>query len=75
VGPRAGIVWGGREIEFMYVLSTFMDSLRTGWPGDRIPVVGEIFLTRPDQPWGPPSLLCNGYWVIPGGSKTAGAGR
>jgi hypothetical protein len=28
---------------------------------------GEIFLTRPDWPWGPLSLLFNGYRVIPGG--------
>ena len=28
---------------------------------------GEIFRTRPDRPWGPPSLLYNGYWVFPGG--------
>jgi hypothetical protein len=33
---------------------------------------GEIFSTRPDRPWGPPSLLYNGYRVIPGG-KAAGA--
>jgi hypothetical protein len=26
---------------------------------------GEIFLTRPDQHWGPPNLLYNGYRVIP----------
>jgi len=24
---------------------------------------GEIFHTCPDQPWGPFSLLYNGYWV------------
>jgi hypothetical protein len=36
--------------------------LATGWtvqganPGE-----GEIFRTRPDWPWGPPSLLYNGY--------------
>ena len=34
----------------------------------------EIFRTRPDQPWGPTSLLYNGYLVI-SGSKTAGAWR
>jgi hypothetical protein len=28
---------------------------------------GEIFRTRPDRPWGPPSLLYNGYRVFPGG--------
>jgi hypothetical protein len=26
----------------------------------------EIFRTRPDRPWSPPSLLYNGYRVIPG---------
>jgi hypothetical protein len=33
---------------------------------------GEIFRTCPDQPWGPPSLLYNGYWVFPGGRKRLG---
>ena len=28
---------------------------------------GEIFRTSPDRPWGPPSLLYNGYRVFPGG--------
>jgi len=28
---------------------------------------GEIFRNWPDWPWGPPSLLYNGYWVIPTG--------
>jgi hypothetical protein len=32
----------------------------------------QIFRTRPDRPWGPPSLLYNGYRVFPGG-KAAGA--
>ena len=32
----------------------------------------EIFRTRPDRPWGLPSLLYNGYRVFPGG-KAAGA--
>ena len=35
---------------------------------------GEIFYTRPDRPWGPASLLYNGYRVFPGG-KAAGAWR
>ena len=26
----------------------------------------EIFRTRPDRPWGPTSLLYNGYWAFPG---------
>jgi len=33
------------------------------------PVGGEIFHTCPDQPWGPPSLLYNGYGVFPGGKE------
>jgi hypothetical protein len=33
---------------------------------------GEIFRTRPDRRWGPPSLLYSGYRVFPGG-KAAGA--
>ena len=28
---------------------------------------GDTFSTHPDRPWGPPSLLYNGYRVIPGG--------
>jgi len=35
---------------------------------------GEISHTRPDRPWGPPSLPYNGYRVFPG-SKAAGAWR
>ena len=30
---------------------------------------GEIFRPCPDRPWGPPSLLYNGYRAIPGGIK------
>jgi hypothetical protein len=42
---------------------------------DRIPVgVGEIFSTRPDRPWGPPSLLYNWYRFFSGG-KAAEAWR
>ena len=35
---------------------------------------GGIFRTRPDRPWGPTSLLYNGYRVFSGG-KAAGAWR
>jgi hypothetical protein len=28
---------------------------------------GEIFCTRPDRPWGPPSLLYNWYRIFHGG--------
>ena len=47
--------------------------LRAGRSGDRIPVRGgEIFHTCPDRPWGPPSLLHNGYRVFPGGKERSG---
>jgi len=35
-------------------------------------VGGEIFRTCPDRPWGPPSLLCDGYRVFPGGKDRPG---
>jgi len=53
----------------------YSDSLRTSRSGDRIPVCvggGQILHTRPDQPWGPPSLLYNGYWVSFPGVKRPG---
>ena len=40
---------------------------------DRIPV-GTKFSAHPDRPWGPPSLLYNGYWVLPGGRGGRGVG-
>ena len=46
--------------------------LRAGRSGDRIPVGGEIFRICPDRPWGPPSLLYNGYRVFPGGKERPG---
>jgi hypothetical protein len=36
------------------------------------PSRGEIFRTCPDRPWGPPSLLYNGYRVFPGGKLRPG---
>jgi hypothetical protein len=49
--------------------------LATGWTvrGSN-PGGSEIFRTRPERLWGPPSLLYNGYRVFPGG-KAAGAWR
>jgi hypothetical protein len=38
------------------------------------PVGGEIFRTRPDRSWGPPSLLHNGYWLTIPGVKRSGRG-
>jgi len=40
--------------------------LTTSWTvRDRIPV-WTTFSSRPDRPWGPPSLLYNGYRIFPG---------
>ena len=33
---------------------------------------GEIFRTRPDRPWGTPSLLYNGYRVFHGSKERPG---
>ena len=33
---------------------------------------GKIFCTCSDRPWGPPSLLYNGYRVFPGGKERLG---
>ena len=41
---------------------------------DRILVGGEIFRIRPDRPWGPPSLLYNGYCVSFSEVKRPGRG-
>jgi hypothetical protein len=47
----------------------------TGWTfrGSN-PGGGEIFRSRPDRPWGPPSLLYNGYRVYFPGVKRQGRG-
>jgi hypothetical protein len=42
--------------------------------GASSPGGGEIFRTRPDRPWGPPSLLYNGYRDFPGGKLRPGSG-
>ena len=46
--------------------------LTMGWTvRGRIPV-GTRFSARSDKPWGPPSLLYNGYWVFLGGKVRPG---
>jgi len=47
--------------------------MATGWTvrGSN-PGWGKILRTCPDRPWGPPSLLYNGYRVVPGGIKRPG---
>ena len=56
------------------LLSRYSDSLPTGWSGDGIPVGSETFLILPETPWGPLSLLYNGYLVFPGGKERTGCG-
>ena len=52
-----------------------VEQLATGWTVRGLnPGGGEIFRTRPDRAWGPPSLLQNGLRVFPGG-KAAEAWR
>jgi len=46
--------------------------LRAGRSGDRVAVGARFFLTRPDLPWGPRSLLYNGHRVFPGGKERPG---
>ena len=48
--------------------------IATGWTvrGSN-PGGGDIFRTCPDRPWGPPSLLYNGYRVFPGGKERSGS--
>jgi hypothetical protein len=64
---KIGCTLTGRNNNFtMYILH--IQRLATGWTvrGSN-PGGGEIFRTRPDWPWGPPSLLYNGYRAFPGG--------
>jgi len=53
--------------------SRYSDSIGTGRSGGRIPV-GASSAPVQTGPWGPPSLLYNGYRVFPG-RKAAGAWR
>ena len=50
-------------------------TLRAGKAGNRIPVGNEIFRTRPDRPWGRPSLLYNGNGVSFPGVMRPGRGN
>ena len=56
----------GRVAQSVYRLATAW-TVRGSNPGG-----GEIFRTCPDRPWGPPSLLYNGYRVFPEGKEGPG---
>ena len=55
-------------------LSRYSDSLRARLSGNRVPVGGEIYRTRPDRSWGPSSLQYNGYHISFQGVKQPGRG-
>jgi hypothetical protein len=57
------------------MLKYVIDTLQADRSGDRIPEgAGEISPTRPDQSWGPHSLLYNWYRVSFSGAKRPGRG-
>ena len=63
------------DISKLYLCAAVGITTRYGLDGpESNPIGGEIFRTRPDRPWGPPSLLYNGYRVFPG-CKVTGAWR
>jgi len=57
-----GIKWQGQGLDGSIGITTSYGldgrNIESRWGGG-----GEIFRTRPDPPWGPPSLLYSGYWV------------
>jgi hypothetical protein len=53
---------------------TSTDEVQTSKIIQKNPGVGEIIATRRDRPWGPPSLLYNGYRVSFPGVKRPGRG-
>jgi len=57
----------------LYRVALSVHQLATGWTvrGSN-PGGGEIFRTCSDMPWGPPSLLHNGFRVFPGGKERPG---
>jgi hypothetical protein len=65
----AHILSAAARIEWVGLRGRYSDWLLPGPSGDRIPVGGEIFRTCLYRPWGPPSLLYNGYRVFPGGKE------
>jgi hypothetical protein len=64
-------VSAGISTIYRVILLLFIIQYRHICFGDRIPV-GARFSARPDRPWGPPTLLYNGYRVFPGGKVRPG---
>ena len=61
------------ELNYIFIMYS---NVTTGYgldgPGIESRRGGGIFRTFPDRPWGPPSLLYNGYRVFPGGKERLG---
>ena len=58
--------------EWARQLSRYNDWLRAGRVRGSSPGGGRDFRSCPDQLWGPPSLLYNGYRVFPGSKERPG---
>jgi hypothetical protein len=69
-------IYGKLESVYVWALLPVMGRVaQSGWTvrgSKKNTGGGEIFRTRPDRHWGPPSLLYNGYRVFTGG-KADGA--
>ena len=65
--------WWKGDIQIDSTDSGSLVGIATGWAvrGSN-PGGGKIFRTCPDRPWGPPSLLYNGYRVFSGGKERPG---
>jgi hypothetical protein len=66
------LAWGGLQLAWQLLVgrdSSVGVATRYGLDGPEIESRGggEIFRTCPDRPWGPPSLLYNGFGAFPGG--------
>jgi len=62
-----------RALDKIINLYNHFHILATGWTVRGSNTGGdEIFRTCPDRPWGPPSLLYNGYRVFAGGKERPG---
>jgi hypothetical protein len=67
VSKHVGVI--KEDLLFQWLHITLLDQsvsrLSTGWTVRGMnPGGSEIFCTRPDGPWNPPSFLYNGYWGV-----------
>jgi hypothetical protein len=71
-GALSLVAEGWTTLPFAFSNTGRLDTERTVRGSN--PGAGEVFRTRPDRPWGPPSLLYNGYRVSFPGVKRPGRG-